>query len=60
MSAADRTAGHDAEEPLLAPLPGPDFEALDRRQSVIAWCVGLAAGTLVAAATIVAIVVGVI
>ena len=54
MNAIDRTRDQ-REEPLLAAWPGPDFRALDLRQSVIGWTIGLIAGTIVAAAVIAAI-----
>ena len=54
MNAIDTTRD-EREEPLLAAWPGPDFRALDRRQSVIGWTIGLIVGTIVAAAVIAAI-----
>lgn len=54
MRAIHRTAGNESEEPLLAPLPGPDFESLDRRETIFGWCIGLAIGTLIAASVILA------
>lgn len=57
IAATERGTG-ESEEALLAPLPGPDFPTLDWRQSVIGWWLGLALGTLVAAAVIFAIATG--
>ena len=54
MNAIDTTRS-ESEEPLLAAWPGPDFRALDLRQSVIGWSIGLIVGTIVAAAVIAAI-----
>jgi hypothetical protein len=42
--------GQDA--PLLPPWPNVDFEALSRRQSIVAWTVGALAGIVLAAAAI--------
>ena len=45
--------GRDA--PLPPPWPTTDFEALSRRQSIVAWTVGTLAGTAVAVAAIAAV-----
>ena len=44
------------DAPLPPPWPTTDFEALNRRQSIVAWTVGTLAGTVVAVAAIVALV----
>lgn len=59
-SGSGRAVTRDGREALLAPLPGPDFEGLDWGQSVIGWWVGLAIGTLIAAAVIVVLATGLV
>ena len=54
MNAIDTTR-NEREEPLLAAWPGPDFRALDLRQSVIGWTIGLIVGTVAATLVIAAI-----
>jgi hypothetical protein len=58
MNAIDTTT-RDREEPLLAAWPGPDFRALDLRQSVIGWMIGLIVGTVMAA-LVIAVITGLI
>jgi hypothetical protein len=50
----DRVAeGQDA--PLLPPWPSVDFEALSRRQSIVAWTIGAVIGIALAAVAILAL-----
>ncbi len=49
-------AARAQDAPLPPPWPTTDFEALTRRQSIVAWTVGALVGTIVAAAAIVALV----
>lgn len=60
MNTTDGAGRAEADEPLPLPWPSPDFRRLDRRQSIIAWTIGLLVGTGIAAAVIVAIVVATI
>ena len=49
-------AAQAQDAPLPPPWPTTDFEALTRRQSIVAWTVGLLLGVAIAAAAILALV----
>ncbi|GIK83228.1 MAG: hypothetical protein BroJett024_43330 [Alphaproteobacteria bacterium] len=52
MSRAEGEPEDERAEPLPAPIPGPEFKRLSRRQSVAAWTLGSIIGLALAAAVI--------
>ena len=48
MSSRPATAGDIADQPLPAPIPGREFNRLNRRQSLIAWAIGTFTGIALA------------
>jgi len=48
--------GVQHDEPLPAPIPGPEFRRLSRRQSIVAWTLGWLVGLMLATAAILVLV----
>ena len=48
MSPEQAIGSDAADEPLPAPIPGREFNRLNRRQSIIAWAIGSFAGIALA------------
>lgn len=51
----DHQVAEGQDAPVLPPWPNTDFEALSRRQSIVAWTVGALVGAILAVAAILAI-----
>jgi len=56
LSAREDAGGVDDDEPLPAPIPGPEFRRLSRRQSIVAWTLGWLVGLMLATAAILVLV----
>ena len=54
MSAEQSASSDSADDPLPAPIPGREFNRLNRRQSVIAWAIGSFAGIALAVGALLA------
>ena len=48
MSLEQAASADGADEPLPSPIPGREFNRLNRRQSIVAWAIGSFTGVAVA------------